>query len=172
MTAPRLAVALLLLALTAAVDLAWLRPRQAEHERLLRLRDATLSDIAAAERATEEAEAFLGYIAGKEEGEGDWLERYRNLDAFSVLDQQRRMAGLSRTDMGLDARGEAEGLASVTYFMSLAGTHKQALAFLQSLELAPPLISVDAFVIESEDSRRVSLRLYATVFTPTGGAGS
>ncbi|RKX29735.1 MAG: hypothetical protein DRP71_16015 [Verrucomicrobia bacterium] len=156
--------------LTAAVDVAWLRPKQARLAELTLARDQAQRDLIAADRSGDMATAYLGYVEAKEEPEADWLAAYQAMDPFTVLEHYRRMSGLSRKDMDLDERTDGEALNRARYFLSLTGTHEQALRYLQSLELAPPLIEVDSFVLESQPSRKVSLRLHVSVLLPTGAS--
>jgi len=164
------AAALLVVALGA--DQLWFRPRQREMRQLLAARTQAEQKVLASGRAALEAREFVAYAQDKEESDVDWLEHYREQDAFGTLEHHRRMSGLDRRDVSLQKRETSGGFIHTQYFMSLRGSYEQIMKFFQSTEQALPLIEVSSFVIENiENSSDLSFRLHAVVHTLVPAAG-
>lgn len=168
-----LAVALVILVAAMAMDFLWIRPRESELAALGTRKRIAERALLLSARETAELEAVREY-AGAGVAEGDtWESAYTEQDPLRLLEEKREEAGLRRLDLRLLDREAVPPFTRTTYFMSVSGDFKEHLVFLKSLERTRPLVTVEAFTMETRERERgVIFRLNVSVLTLIPGGAS
>ena len=165
-----LILALGLFLAAVGVDFLWVRPQQGELHRLSARKQTLERRIQQAEEQRRAEEAILAYgrdaaasAAGAKTPGGDAT----STNPLALLESLRRQARLRSLDVSLD-RHESDALFErTTYFMSVYGAFTRQIQFLKALETARPLVSVDAFTMDTRQADpKVTLQLNMTVYTP------
>lgn len=168
-----LALALFILILAMAMDFLWIRPHEGELGDLATRRKLAERALLLSAQETSELNAIRDYVRA---GAGDgvtWQTLYAEQDPLRLLEDKREEAGLRRLDLRLEDRESVPPFTKTTYFMSVSGDFEDHLRFLKSLEQTRPLVTVETFIMETQErGNDLTFRLNVSVLTLTPGGTS
>lgn len=157
-------IALVVLVAVLLTDLLWVRPQQRDLAAVIDGRRAAEAALWEAETGRSRAEAVLEHVSPSDST--DWKAAYTRGNPLLLLEDLRKDAGLRSLDVSLDGRKAVPPFERTTYFMSVYGSFERQMRFLKSLESARPLVTVDAFTMDTREADpRVTLKLNVSVLT-------